>query len=308
MKKGLTPQEVAALIPDGASLMIGGFMGVGSPLRVIDALVAAGRRDLTLIANDTAKPDFAIGRLIRAGAIRKAIVSHIGLNPETQRGMIEGAIDVELVPQGTLAEQIRAGGYGLGGVLTKTGLGTIAAEGKRVIEIDGEPWLYAPPLRADFALICCDRADYNGNCSYQLTATNFNPVMATAAKTVICEPRDHRAGRRDRARQCHDARRARPLSGAKGGRMSPEEVIQRRVARELKPHTLVNLGIGLPTGVAHYIDPHGGHPVPVGERHRRHGQPAARGHGGPRPHRRRRPFHHRGSGRSDGRTRRCRSA
>jgi acetate CoA/acetoacetate CoA-transferase alpha subunit len=190
MKKGLTPAEVAELIPDGASLLIGGFMGVGSPHRILDALVVAGRRDLTIIANDTAKPNFAIGKLIRAGAVKKAIVSHIGLNPETQKGMIEGRVEVELTPQGTLAEQIRAGGYGLGGVLTKTGLGTIAAEGKRIIEIDGEQWLCAPPLKADFALICCDRADYNGNCSYFLTATNFNPIMATAAATVICEPRE----------------------------------------------------------------------------------------------------------------------
>ena len=190
MKQGLTPAEVAALIPDGASVMIGGFMGVGSPLRIIEALVEAGRRDLTVIANDTAMPNFAIGRLIRAGAVRKAIVSHIGLNPETQKGMIDGAIEVELTPQGTLAEQIRAGGFGLGGVLTKTGLGTIAAEGKRIVEIDGEAWLYAPPLKADFALIHAARADYSGNLSYELTATNFNPVMATAARTVICEPRE----------------------------------------------------------------------------------------------------------------------
>jgi acetate CoA/acetoacetate CoA-transferase alpha subunit len=190
MKKGLTPAEVAELIPDGASLMIGGFMGVGSPHRILAALVAAGRRDLTIIANDTAKPNFGIGVLIRAGAVKRAIVSHIGLNPETQKGMIDGIIDVELTPQGTLAEQIRAGGFGLGGVLTKTGLGTIAAEGKKVIEIDGEDWLYAPPVRADFALIHAARADYNGNLSYELTATNFNPVMAMAATTVICEPRE----------------------------------------------------------------------------------------------------------------------
>jgi acetate CoA/acetoacetate CoA-transferase alpha subunit len=190
MKKALTAQEVANLIPDGAVLMIGGFMGVGSPHRVIDALVAAGRRQLTIIANDTARPDYGVGRLIRAGAVARAIVSHIGLNPETQKAMIEGRIAVELTPQGTIAEQIHAGGFGLGGVLTKTGLGTIAAEGKKVIEIDGESWLYAPPLRADFALIHADRADYNGNCSYELTATNFNPVMAMAAKTVICEPRE----------------------------------------------------------------------------------------------------------------------
>ena len=190
MKKGVTPAQVAEMIPDGAVLMIGGFMGMGSPHRVIDALVAAGRRDLTVIANDTARPGWAIGKLITAGAVSRAIVSHIGLNPETQKAMIAGTINVELVPQGTLAERIRCGGYGLGGVLTKTALGTIAAKGQRVIDIDGEEWLYAPPLKADFALIHSDRAEYIGNLSYQLTSTNFNPVMATAANTVICEPRE----------------------------------------------------------------------------------------------------------------------
>jgi acetate CoA/acetoacetate CoA-transferase alpha subunit len=190
MKKGITPEEAAAMISDGAVLMIGGFMGVGSPHRTIEAIVQRGVRNLTIIANDTARPNYAIGKLIRAGAVSRAIVSHIGLNPETQKGMIDGAIQVELTPQGTLAEQIRAGGYGLGGVLTKTALGTIAAKGKKVIEIDGEEWLYAPPLRADFALIASDRCDHNGNVSYQLTAMNFNPVMAMAAETVICEPRE----------------------------------------------------------------------------------------------------------------------
>ena len=190
MKKALSVSDAADLVPDGASLMIGGFMGVGSPHRLIDALLAAGRKNLTIIANDAAKPDYGIGRLVRAGAIRRFIVSHIGLNPEMQKAMLDGVIEVELTPQGTLAEQIRAGGFGLGGVLTRTGLGTIAAEGKKIIEIDGEPWLYAPPLKADFALIYAFRADCAGNCCYDLTETNFNPVMAMAGRTVICEPRE----------------------------------------------------------------------------------------------------------------------
>jgi acetate CoA/acetoacetate CoA-transferase alpha subunit len=190
MKQALSPQQAAEMIPDGAVLMIGGFMGVGSPHRIIAALVEAGRKNLTVIANDTGKPDFGIGRLVRANAIAKVIASHIGTNPETQKGMIEGRIEVDLVPQGTLAERIRAGGYGLGGVLTRTGLNTIAAKGQRVIEIDGEDWLLAPPLKAEFALLHCDRADFVGNLTYELTATNFNPVMATAAATVIAEPRE----------------------------------------------------------------------------------------------------------------------
>jgi acetate CoA/acetoacetate CoA-transferase alpha subunit len=190
MKKSISVSDAAAMIPDGAVLNIGGFMGVGSPHRLIDAIVEIGRRDLTVIANDTARPGIGIGKLIAAGLVSRVITSHIGLNPLTQKGMITGEIDVELVPQGTLAERIRAGGFGLGGVLTKTGIGTIAAEGQRIVEIDGEDWLYAAPLRADFALIHADRADYSGNLAYQLTATNFNPVMAMAADTVICEPRE----------------------------------------------------------------------------------------------------------------------
>lgn len=189
MKVAITPQAAAEMIPDGAVLMIGGFMGVGTPHRIVDALVEAGRKNLTVIGNDAGRPDFGIGRLIRNGLVSKLIASHIGLNPDAQKGMIDGVIETDLVPQGSLAEQIRAGGHGLGGVLTKTGIGTIAAEGKRVIEIDGEEWLYLPPVRADFALIHADQADYIGNLTYQLTSTNFNPIMAMAADTVICEPR-----------------------------------------------------------------------------------------------------------------------
>ena len=190
MKKAITPQAAAELVPDGAVLMIGGFMGVGSPHRVIEALALLGRKDLTVIGNDAGRPNYGIGRLIHEGLVKKVIASHIGLNPELQKEMVAGRIDVDLVPQGTLAERIRAAGFGLGGVLTKTGLGTPAEKDGKVIEIDGETWLYAPPLKADFALIHAHYADYNGNLSYQLTATNFNPLMAMAARKVICEPRE----------------------------------------------------------------------------------------------------------------------
>lgn len=189
MKTAIRPQAAAEMIPDGATLLIGGFMGVGSPHRLIDAMVARGIRDLTVIANDTAMPGTGIGKLVSAGAIRHAIVSHIGLNPETQAKMLAGEITVDLVPQGTLIEQIRAGGVGLGGILTRTGVGTLAAEGKRTLEIDGETWLLERPLRGDFALIAANQADYVGNLAYQLTAHNFNPVMALAADTVIAEPK-----------------------------------------------------------------------------------------------------------------------
>jgi acetate CoA/acetoacetate CoA-transferase alpha subunit len=190
MKQSIAVEDAAALIPEGAVLMIGGFMGVGSPHRLIDALVARGTRGLTVIANDTARPGHGIGRLVDAGQVVRVITSHIGLNPVTQRKMFAGEMQVELVPQGTLAERIRAAGYGLGGVLVTTGLGTLAAEGKPTLEIDGRTWLLEKPLHAEFALIHANQADYAGNLAYQLTATNFNPVMAMAAGTVICEARE----------------------------------------------------------------------------------------------------------------------
>jgi acetate CoA/acetoacetate CoA-transferase alpha subunit len=178
------------MIPDGATLMIGGFLGVGTPNRTIDELVRQGKKNLTVIANDTGRPALGIGKLIVAKLVKKVIVSHIGTNPETQRQIIAGELEAVLTPQGTLAEQIRAGGYGLGGVLTATGIGTIVADGKRVIEIDGKPFLLELPLHADFALIAAQRSDYQGNLEYSLTARNFNSVMAMSADVVIAEP-DH---------------------------------------------------------------------------------------------------------------------
>lgn len=187
MKNALKPEAAAALIKEGASVMIGGFMGVGSPHRLIDALAEQAPKNLTIIANDTAQPGVGIGKLISAGSVGTLITSHIGLNPETQAKMISGEIDVELSPQGTLVERIRAGGSGLGGVLTRTGLGTPVADGKRIIDVDGDAYLLETPLRADFALIGADKADYVGNLDYSLTAHNFNPIMALAADTVIAE-------------------------------------------------------------------------------------------------------------------------
>jgi len=173
------------MIPDGASLMIGGFMGAGTPERVVDEIVRQNKRDLTIIANDTAVPGKGIGKLVGAKLLRSAIVSHIGLNPETQRQMMAGELDVELVPQGTLIERIRAGGHGLGGVLTQTGIGTPVEEGKKKIDVNGKSYLLELPLRADFALVHAFLADYLGNVSYALTARNFNPLMAMAAETVV---------------------------------------------------------------------------------------------------------------------------
>jgi acetate CoA/acetoacetate CoA-transferase alpha subunit len=178
-------QDAVGLIPNGATLMIGGFMAAGTPERLIDELVRQGKRGLTVIANDTALPGRGIGKLVSAGLISRTIASHIGLNPETQQQMIAGTMKVDLVPQGTLVERIRAGGFGLGGILTPTGVGTVVEEGKRKLEVDGKDYLLETPLHADFALVHAFLADYLGNLSYALTARNFNPVIALAADTVI---------------------------------------------------------------------------------------------------------------------------
>ena len=183
--KTIALKDAVAMIPDGASLMIGGFMGVGTPDRLIDELVRQGKRNLTAIANDTAMPGRGIGKLVSAGLIRRTVASHIGLNPETQQQMITGKMTVDLVPQGTLIERIRAGGFGLGGILTPTGVGTVVEEGKRKIDVDGTSYLLETALRADFALVHAFLADYLGNLSYALTARNFNPVIAMASDTVI---------------------------------------------------------------------------------------------------------------------------
>jgi len=188
--KAISVARAVEMIPDGATLMIGGFMGVGSPNRIIDGLIRQGRHHLTVIANDTARPGVGIGKLIEAKLVHKVVVTHIGTNPETQRQMISGDLQVELVPQGTLAECIRAAGHGLGGVLTTTGIGTIVAEGKRTVEIDGQSYLLELPVKADFALLAARRADCRGNLEYALTARNFNPIMAMAAAIVIAEAKE----------------------------------------------------------------------------------------------------------------------
>jgi acetate CoA/acetoacetate CoA-transferase alpha subunit len=178
-------EDAVAKIPDGASLMIGGFMAVGSPERVLDEIVRQGKRELTVIANDTAMPGVGIGKLIDAKLVRKVVASHIGLNPETQQQMMGGDLIVDLIPQGTIIERIRAGGYGLGGVLTPTGLGTDVEKGKQKLEVNGRTYLVEVAIRADFALVHAFLADYLGNLAYALTARNFNPIIAMAGTTVI---------------------------------------------------------------------------------------------------------------------------
>lgn len=180
-------QQAVEMIPSGASVMVGGFLGVGTPETIIDELVHQKKRDLTIIANDSSSPASGVGKLVHAGLVKRLIVSQVGFNPETQKSMLNGIVEVDLVPQATLAERIRAAGYGLGGVLTQAGVGTAAEEGKKKLEIDGKTFLVETALRADFALLHAFMADAIGNLSYSLAAGNFNPLMAMAAKTVIVE-------------------------------------------------------------------------------------------------------------------------
>lgn len=186
--KLITLQDAAGFFRDGMTIMVGGFMGVGTPPRLVEALLESGVRDLTLIANDTAFVDTGIGPLIVNGRVSKVIASHIGTNPETGRRMIAGEMDVQLIPQGTLIEQIRCGGAGLGGFLTPTGVGTIVEDGKQTITLEGKTWLLERPLRADLALIRAHRSDMLGNLTYQLSARNFNPLIALAADITLVEP------------------------------------------------------------------------------------------------------------------------
>jgi acetate CoA/acetoacetate CoA-transferase alpha subunit len=183
--KTVSAEEAVALIPNGARLMVGGFMGVGTPERLVDELVRQHKSELSLVCNDAAVPGKGVGKLIDAALVSTLTASHIGLNPKVQAQMIANKIAVDLVPQGTLVERIRAGGCGLGGVLTPTGVGTIVEEDKRKIVIDGKTFLVETALRSDFALVHAFLADYLGNLSFALTARNFNPVMAMAADTVI---------------------------------------------------------------------------------------------------------------------------
>ena len=167
--------------------MVGGFLANGTPNAIVDALAQSGVKNLTLICNDTAYPDRGVGQLIANKQVKKLIVSHIGTNPCTSEQMNSGELDIEFVPQGTLAERIRSGGAGLGGFLTTTGMGTIVAEGKPVVCVDGKEYLLEKPLRADIALVGASVGDKSGNLIYKGTSQNFNPLMASAADLVIAE-------------------------------------------------------------------------------------------------------------------------
>lgn len=185
MNKVVSLEQVSELFKDGMTLMIGGFLGTGTPEILIDELVNKQIKDLTIIANDTSFVDKGIGRLIANKQVKKVIASHIGTNAETGRQMSEKEMEVELSPQGTLAERIRCGGNGLGGILTPTGLGTPVEEGKEKVEVNGQTYLLETPLRADMALVLGYRVDKKGNTTYNKAARNFNPLIAMAADKVV---------------------------------------------------------------------------------------------------------------------------
>ncbi|WIV12188.1 CoA transferase subunit A [Proteiniborus sp. MB09-C3] len=187
MSKVISLEAALEKINDGSTIMVGGFIGVGGPNTVVDGLLKKNVKDLTLIANDTVIPEVGTGKLVVNKQIKKAIVSHIGTNPETGKQMNAGEMEVELVPQGTLAERIRAAGSGLGGVLTPTGLDTIVEEGKEKIQVCGKTYLLELPLKADIAIIRGSKVDKKGNVYYKAATRNFNPLMAMAADMVIVE-------------------------------------------------------------------------------------------------------------------------
>jgi 3-oxoacid CoA-transferase subunit A len=188
MNKVLASADAAAaLIPDGASILVGGFGLCGIPENLIRALRARGVKQLTLISNNAGIDDFGLGILLRSRQVRKMVSTYVGENKEFERQYLAGEIEVELVPQGTFAERIRAAGAGIGGFFTPTAYGTIVAEGKETRTIDGRPYVLEQPLGADFALVKAWKGDRAGNLTYHRTARNFNPVMATAGSVTIAE-------------------------------------------------------------------------------------------------------------------------
>lgn len=187
MNKVTTVDRVMNYFRDGMTLMAGGFGGVGNPPTIIDRILKAGIKEVTLICNDTAFPDVGIGRLITERRVKKVIASHIGSNPNAGRQMTEGVLEIEFSPQGTLAERVRAGGVGLGGILVDVGLNTIAEEGKEKVWVDGRPYLLEKPLTAEVSIIYAKKADPYGNLTYDTSARNFSPLAAMAGNVTIAE-------------------------------------------------------------------------------------------------------------------------
>jgi 3-oxoacid CoA-transferase A subunit len=184
----MTPERAVERVMPGQTVMVGGFGQVGAPRALVNALLASPTaRDLTIVSNNIGEPDIGLGKLLRAGLMRKAVGSYFTTNPDVIEAREAGELEVELLPQGTFSEAIRAGGAGIGGFYVRTGVGTLLAEGKETREIDGVTYLFQTPLRADVSLVKAARADKAGNLAYRRTARNFNPDMATAAELVIAE-------------------------------------------------------------------------------------------------------------------------
>lgn len=188
--KIISVEKAASLVKNDQTVMFGGFGANGAPRKIIEALKKSPVKDLVLVTNDTGFPDLGVGFLIVEKKFKKILVSHIGTNPESAKQMFAGELEVELIPQGTLAERIRAAGYGLGGVLTPTGFGTELEEGKQQIEVQGKKYLLEEPISADVALIYADKVDSMGNMMFTGSEMNFNPLMAAAADLVIVEARE----------------------------------------------------------------------------------------------------------------------
>jgi acetate CoA/acetoacetate CoA-transferase alpha subunit len=190
MNKVTTIEKAMEHVHDGQVMMFGGFMSVGTPVKLIDAILAKGIKDITIVCNDAGIPGKGTGRLLAAGIVRKYYASHVGLNPEFGQRMAKGEIEAVLVPQGTLAERIRAAGAGLGGFLTPTGVGTDVENnegGKQKFKIEGREYLLELPLKGDVAFVKAHRADRSGNLVFRKSARNFNPLIATACGYVIVE-------------------------------------------------------------------------------------------------------------------------
>jgi acetate CoA/acetoacetate CoA-transferase alpha subunit len=185
MNKWIDKKTFQKQLKDGLSIFVGGFLACGTPEKLIDWVLESGVKELTIICNDGGWPDKGVGKLIVNGQVKKLIASHIGTNPVAGQKMSDGSLEVELIPQGTLIEKIRAKGAGLGGILTSTGLHTVVEQGKQVINVEGQNYLLETPLGADLALVQAHNADKVGNLTYAKTARNFNPVIATAATKVI---------------------------------------------------------------------------------------------------------------------------
>lgn len=271
----ITAEEAAALVPEGAVLMAGGFGMTGNPVHLLHALADRGTRNLTYIGNNVGEPGLGGGRLLRNGQLKKAIGSFFTSNPEAVKAYQAGQIEIELMPQGSLAEAIRAGGAGLAGFYTPTGVGTVVAERSEVRVFNGREYLFVPALRADVAFVRAWRADTAGNLVYRMTERNFNPLMATAADLVIAEveeivpvgeiPPDHVHTPGcfvDYLVQAHITPEDLGSSAsveASGKKADPARMaMARRALAELRPGDVVNLGVGIPTLVADLITPEHG--------------------------------------------------